>query len=80
MGGIPEFLKHGINGFLVVKHNIEKYAEYILTVIDNTRLRSKLGANAVSLINQRYSEDVVIPHYLKLYDSIQQSGERVVIA
>ncbi|NQT84994.1 glycosyltransferase [bacterium] len=70
VGGIPEFLKHGVNGFLVEKQRIEKYAHCISTLIEHPDLRRKLAKNGVELIHRVYREDIVIPQYLKLYESV----------
>ncbi len=76
-GGMPELVKHGMNGFLIETQDIEKYAEFILRLIQDHELRSRLGRKAVQTIHQKYSEDLVIPRYLELYESVlKRSGKR----
>jgi len=70
VGGIPEFLRHGVNGFLVEKQRTEKYAQCISTLIERPNLRHKLGMNGAALIHERYREELVISQYLKLYESV----------
>jgi N-acetyl-alpha-D-glucosaminyl L-malate synthase BshA len=77
VGGIPELIKHRVNGFLVESQNVEKYAEFILQLVQDHELRSKLGRKAEKTIHQKYSEDAVISRYLELYESVQKrSGKR----
>jgi N-acetyl-alpha-D-glucosaminyl L-malate synthase BshA len=73
VGGIPEFVKHGVNGFLVRKQKVEKYADYISRLIEHPGLRHKLSRHGVALVHEKYREEVVISQYLELYESILKS-------
>ena len=76
VGGIPEFIKHGVNGFLVEGQNVEKYAEFILRLIQDHELRSILGRRAVKTIHRKYSEELVISRYLDLYRSVLERSPK----
>ncbi|MDP2898312.1 MAG: glycosyltransferase, partial [bacterium] len=76
VGGIPEFIKHGVNGFLVEGQNVEKYAEFILRLIQDHELRSKLARKAVETIHRKYSEEIVISRYLDLYRSVLERSPK----
>jgi len=76
VGGIPEFLKHGENGFLVEKQSTARYANYISTLIGLPNLRHKLARNGVALIHEKYSEDLVISRYLSLFESVRERPQR----
>jgi len=68
VGGIPELITHGANGYLIRKQNIEKYAHYIVKLLNSQELRQKLGDNGTELVRRAYSEDLVIDQYLSLYE------------
>jgi len=76
VGGIPEFIKHGVNGFLVEGQNVEKYAEFILRLIQDHELRSILGKRAVKTIHRKHSEELVISRYLDLYRSVLERSPK----
>jgi len=70
VGGIPEFVKNGYNGFLIRNQNIEKYAEKINLLLSNRNLRYRLGKNGRKTVEENYSSDRVIPMYENIYKSI----------
>jgi len=72
VGGIPELIKHGVNGFLVERQRIERYARYICRLIEHPSLRHTLGRHGVALVHDKYREEVVISQYLNLYRAAQQ--------
>lgn len=70
VGGIPEIIRHGVNGYLVEKQRVEKYAEYICRLIEQPNLRRKLGRHGAALVREKYSEEVVISQYIHLYEAV----------
>lgn len=74
VGGVPELVRHGVNGFLVEGQRIEKYAQYISTIIEQPNLRHKMARNGVDLIHGAYREDLVIAQYLGLYESVLEGA------
>ncbi len=46
IGGIPEIIRHGIDGYLVSTENIENLAEKILELLNNPNLRERMSKNA----------------------------------
>jgi len=55
VGGIPEVLEDGKNGFLVPPNSPEKIAEIIIELADNPKLRHVLVSAAFATIRQNYT-------------------------
>lgn len=55
IGGIPEVIKHGINGYLLNPGDQNKMQEYILNLVNDSELRNTMGKNNKDLIKQNYS-------------------------
>jgi N-acetyl-alpha-D-glucosaminyl L-malate synthase BshA len=70
VGGIPEIIQDGINGFLVPSKNPEAIAEKLLKLNANSELRKQLGTTARETVLKRYTADKVVDQYLKIFESI----------
>jgi len=46
VGGIPELVEHGVNGYLVAVGDYEKFAEFILKLLVDEKLRITIARNA----------------------------------
>ena len=54
VGGMPELINDGVNGYLVVSKDSDALASKILSIsIDNNR--NNISENAVNLVNNSYS-------------------------
>lgn len=65
IGGIPEIVKDGYNGFLVQPGNVEDLAEKINKVWHNPSLCKKIGRNAREYVEKNFGPK---EHYKKLMD------------
>ncbi len=70
VGGIPELIQDGKNGFLVPLKHPEEIAEAALKLNSDDNLLSKMGENARKTILQKYTKDIVLKQYLKVYESV----------
>jgi glycosyltransferase involved in cell wall biosynthesis len=52
--GIPELIRHGIDGLLVAPSDVEGLAEAIAQLIDDPTLRERLGKSARQRVLERY--------------------------
>jgi len=59
VGGIPEAIEHGVNGFLVSPGNAEHLARHLLLLLDDPGLRTKLGYAAYATYSGRYRPEVM---------------------
>ena len=65
VGGMPELIKDGENGFLVT--SFEELVDKMTLLIKNPSLREKLGKNAKKLAQKYFSLERMIKDYERLY-------------
>lgn len=70
VGGIPEVIRDGIDGYLSVVGNIEQMAENVTRLISDARLRSKMGSTAKARARDTFAEDPVVDKYLEIYQRV----------
>lgn len=70
VGGIPEIITDGQDGFIVPPKHPEVIAEAILPLVRDSNLRSKIGAKAREKVLKYYTSDKVVNSYLKIFKSI----------
>jgi len=66
-GGIPEMIKHEINGLLAEKENPEDLAEKILIMINNKEMRERLAKQA-EIDVQEFSIENTVRKNIRLYE------------
>jgi N-acetyl-alpha-D-glucosaminyl L-malate synthase BshA len=67
VGGIPEVIEDGESGLLVASGNSLDLAAAIDRLIEDKRLRLKLGSSAKAQARQKFSAEVIVPQYEALY-------------
>ena len=66
VGGVSEVIHHGKNGLLVPPENTHILADTIITLLQNTPLRDRLGAKATETVMQSYSLESMCQKYSNL--------------
>lgn len=56
LGGLPESVHDGFNGFVVDVKDIEATVEKILLLLDNDKLRATFSDNAISFVNRKFNK------------------------
>ncbi|MCG6909938.1 MAG: glycosyltransferase family 4 protein [Deltaproteobacteria bacterium] len=59
-GGIPEMVKHGVNGWLVPSGDEHKLYEGLLSLVEDGHLRTSLQQQARHTIQEKFSEDIML--------------------
>jgi len=67
--GIPELVKHNVNGILVPPRNSLSLAKAINYLANNKRLRKKFGNKSLDIYKSELSSKAVIKNYHKLFSS-----------
>lgn len=67
VGGIPELIRHGQNGYLLDNFDIYQGAECIGRLLDNESLRETMGEASRKKVNDSFSLDKMIEKYEILY-------------
>jgi glycosyltransferase involved in cell wall biosynthesis len=69
VGGIPDFVKDGVNGFLVNYGDVETLANLMLILLTDDNLREKMGENA-RITAEEYQWYKIIDKYEKVYKEV----------
>lgn len=67
VGGLPEKIIHGINGYIFEPGNEEQLAYFINMLLPDQALRKKVGANGLITIQSDLTWDKVAKHNLEFY-------------
>lgn len=73
VGGIPEAITDGKEGWLVQPGDIEALSERLAKIIANPPLAEEMGAAARHKAEERFSARAVLPELIALYDEIMLS-------
>jgi len=68
VGGIPEMIESGKNGFLVQPFNSKELSEKILYFIEHPAESSEMGLQARRTILERFDWRLIVKKVLKVYD------------
>jgi glycosyltransferase involved in cell wall biosynthesis len=66
IGGIPEIIHEGENGFLIPPHDHEALAQRIID-LQNHSLRVKMGQTGRKMVEEKFSMSRCIDETLKIY-------------
>lgn len=69
VGGLPEIVKDGENGFLVEPKSPEQIAERVLLFLNNDELRQRISRNNKEKVKE-YSWGSVVSKLERLYQSL----------
>jgi len=70
VGGIPEMVEHGRNGYLVSLKNPEAIAERLLEFNADKKKMSRMGQRARETVLESFSTDKVVGRYLEVYEKV----------
>lgn len=68
IGGLKEIITDGYNGFLVPEKDPKAIAEKIKYIISNPEIAKKIGENARRTVEEKFSTEVAIKKYIKIYN------------
>lgn len=67
---VSEIIDHEETGYLVEEGDIESFAKYIEILLSDDDLRNSMGAEGKRRMEMRFSSDVILPQYYKLYQRL----------
>lgn len=70
VGGIPEVIIPGENGYLVPLGDIDSVAEYGLKILKDPHLHNQLKKRAVQIVKERFSSSQIVEQYEKMYERV----------
>jgi len=68
VGGIPETIESGKNGFLVEPFNPKQFADRILYLLEHPTEAAEMGLLARQTILERFDWRIVVKDVLRVYD------------
>jgi len=74
VGGLPEVVTHGVDGYLAPPGAVEEMAEYALDVLCNEKRLSEMGALARETVFSRFNSETIIPLYERVYEQVLQEA------
>jgi N-acetyl-alpha-D-glucosaminyl L-malate synthase BshA len=70
VGGLPEVVTNGREGFLVEPHNIDGMAERAVEILSNDKLRRAMGKHGRETAKSRFCADKVVKQYEDFYERV----------
>jgi N-acetyl-alpha-D-glucosaminyl L-malate synthase BshA len=70
VGGLPEVVTEGAEGYLVEPRNVEEMARKARHILENETLRLEMGDRARATALARFSTAKIIPQYERFYETV----------
>jgi len=70
VGGNPEIVEQGINGFLYKVGDVPVFAEHILELVMDAGLRKRMGRVGMEKVKDNYNLTKYVDHHQRLYDKL----------
>ncbi|MBN2241214.1 MAG: N-acetyl-alpha-D-glucosaminyl L-malate synthase BshA [Acidobacteria bacterium] len=74
VGGIPEVVRDGVDGFLAEPGNIDQMAGFALTILGDESRRGDMGKAARENAKERFCSTKIIPEYEDFYRKVLDPG------
>ena len=75
VGGVPELITHGVDGFLAEAGDVRTMADYAIRLLENPTLHSEVAQAARQTAMNRFCTSLIIPKYEDLYRRVlEQTG------
>ena len=70
VGGLPEVVTHGVDGYLVEPHDVAGAAKYALEILTRPDRGRAMGEMARASANSKYCSNDIIPLYERYYEKV----------
>jgi N-acetyl-alpha-D-glucosaminyl L-malate synthase BshA len=74
VGGLPEVIEHGVNGFLFPPADLDAMADAGIRLLTDETLRRRIGSAACATVHQRFCDRLVVPRYEQYYEEVLGAG------
>ncbi len=68
MGGMPEIISDGINGFVIPVKDFEMLAAKINNLLEDEKLRNRFGYTGREIVEKQYTKELVVDAIINLYN------------
>jgi len=69
-GGIPEIVRHGVNGYLTSPGNSSELANAIIDILSSPDKAAQMGKEGFDLVQREFSIDSMVEGNIKVYEQI----------
>ncbi|HJU99827.1 MAG TPA: glycosyltransferase family 4 protein [Burkholderiaceae bacterium] len=76
VGGIPEAVSDGVEGYLITPGDVDALADRLKRLLQDGALAARMGQAARRKIEQTFSTDVILPRIAALYGELGMGGQR----
>jgi glycosyltransferase involved in cell wall biosynthesis len=73
VGGIPDIIEDGINGYLIQPGNTEAMQEKLLLLLSSPDLREKFGKANKLKAKEKFDINIIIPQLCSVYEQVLYS-------
>lgn len=70
IGGIPEVIEHGKNGYICTLGDIDEISSYTIHLLKNPTLQKQLAESARKRAIDTFHQDLIVAQYEKIYEDI----------
>lgn len=70
IGGIPEVIEHGVNGFVVELGDTDAVAKHAIELLQDEEMLHRFRHKALETVQTKFRSQSIIKQYEKLYDSL----------
>lgn len=68
VGAVSEVMTNGGDGY--VAKDCDEYLTHLLNLLEDFRLRQKLGGNARKIVEEKFSLEKIVERYIRLYEKL----------
>lgn len=68
VGGIPDVIDDGGNGFLFESENVDDLADKIRKLLENEELRERMGRRSLELVEQKFSSKKYVENFVRMIE------------
>jgi N-acetyl-alpha-D-glucosaminyl L-malate synthase BshA len=74
VGGVPEVIEHGVDGFLVEPGDVKEAGRYAIEILSRADRGREMGQRARSNAKRKFCASDVIPQYERYYQRVLESA------
>jgi N-acetyl-alpha-D-glucosaminyl L-malate synthase BshA len=74
VGGVPDIIKDGYNGFLVPEKSPEDLADKIIELLSNRKLAKEFSVNGLKTVKERFSGERVSEQFMSIYEEVKNEN------
>ena len=70
IGGIPEVIQHGVNGYIVELGDTKAVAEYAVKLLQDDKMHQQFRQEALESVEKNFHESKIIKQYERIYERL----------